>query len=134
MKRELSYDTNNMIDMLKVLRLVLLDIDAFNIFSSSSDRKVTLFVNLKNLIRIEKTSKTYKFVFSDYVKLLDARPARKILGHVEMRYFIPLNRRDVINPSYIGMVDESGVHLKGQKEAIKVSRSCRHKLEKYFHI
>ena len=131
MKRELSYDTDNIMEMMNALKTVLLDIDAVNIMGSSSDRNVSSFVNLKNLIRIVKSSKTYKFVFTDYEKLLDARPARRILGKEEMRYFVPLNRRDVINPAYIEMMDERGVHLKGQKEPIKVSRSCRQKLEKY---
>lgn len=129
MQEIITYDSEDIADLLRVLRIVLSQINRVDIYRRTSDEYLTNIISLKRLIRYEKSSRFYTLYFSKRVKVMDSRTARKMLNNDNTPGFISINRRDVINLNYLVSLEREGLYVMGEDKPLVVSRSRRRELE-----
>ena len=135
MQKNLSYNTDNIFEIVKSLREVLNDLRRVDIFLRNAGGYLTSVLSSKRLIRIEISAQEYKLFYQDFTETYCARTARKMLGDLikSSDYgFIRANEKDIINMNYAQSINEEGVRLLHVDFVVRLSRPGRARLEKFF--
>ncbi len=130
----LEYDTNNINDLMRALKRILGLIGFRNAFCGADYKNGKRYINYKSLIRYERYSKKYIFIFEDHEEEYSASFGRKLTEDNNLPGFFAVNRNDVVNLSYITRFKGNVIQVAGRQEKIIVSRDRRRELVKRFDL
>ena len=128
----IRFDDENILDILNGFKIL---IDRFNKYHMKWLLKSILAVRsniplvLNNVVMIEAHSKYYVIHYKGYVKIMDARTARKHFHDRKIINFVRVNKNYIVNIAYIEFIDQQGyVHLQHVKNPIKITDAFKDKL------
>lgn len=127
-------ECDNLNDLIRALSKVIRRLKRINRYSVDRKERSNKTISARNLLRFEKHSRFYTFVYDDKTIVMDSRTARKHLSKMDTKGFIGVNKVDVVNMSRVEFLDGNGLRLDGTGRTICVSRSKRALLEKYMDI
>ena len=129
-----AVDTDDLWDMLLLLKYFLKRINSKNEFLINENSLGFKCLSTKGLTRYEKHSRFYRFVYEEKVVLMDSRIAKERIKSIDMCDFFVVNPIDVVNVGRIRYFDSKKIYLSDNDRGISVSRRNRALLEKYLDI
>ena len=131
MKEVLIYDNESFEDLTQALGIILRYLNVYKDFFVTGRGHRTRLLSSYKLVRYEKHSRFYRFVYTDHEVQMDARAARKLIHSRYMPGFVSINCSDVVNIGYVSGVDGNTVYLSRGQGAFRLADDKRENIEKY---
>ena len=135
MQRNLSYDSEDICELVKNLRVVLYDLKRIDVYVGNTEDYMTTMFSSKRLLRMETYASKYHLYFQGYDCSYDPRTVKKYMGELLTTAdygFVRVNENNIVNMNYVQYVDQQGVRMQYVDETIPLSRPGRKRIEKYF--
>lgn len=134
MQRNLSYDSEDICELVKNLRVVLYDLKRIDVYVGNIEDYMTTMFSSKRLLRMETYASQYHLYFQGYDCTYNPRTVKKYMGEMlktDAYGFIRVNENEVINMNYVQYIDQEGIRMQYVDEPIHLSRPGRKRIEAY---